>query len=144
MKLADLLEQLQRHLMHLWMDRDSGGGLTYSEFEYLRTVESLCREKSGSDVRHNQHLQSVVGARRVRKASASAMVVKLERRGLVKRLPCRYDSRAQHILLTRKGAKLLRDSGRLYHQLADRIKSRLNAAEHRALARALAKISDDI
>ncbi len=77
----------------------------------------------------------------VRKASASAMVQKLERRGLVHRVPCRYDARAQHIMLTEEGRATLGEASVVYTRTAARMKELLEPRQYRALERALAKVA---
>ena len=78
----------------------------------------------------------------IRKASASAMVVKLEARGLVKRIPCQFDARAQHILLSEDGKQFLEVGEGVYHEAAQRLQSGPLADEVAALEAALANVHD--
>ncbi|MCR9138045.1 MAG: MarR family winged helix-turn-helix transcriptional regulator [Alphaproteobacteria bacterium] len=115
---ARSLEALHRRLQQAWSNAPAEIGLSYSEFEYLCAVEAQENvENHGSDS-HGQHLQDVVAAMGVQKASASAMVIKLEGRKLVKRVPCRFDARAQHILLTPQGRTLLAKGRTIYERAA--------------------------
>lgn len=70
---------------------------------------------------HGQHLQDIVTALGVTKASASAMVGKLEGRGLVQRFQCQQDARAQHIILTGTGQALWTTGLSVYENLEARI-----------------------
>lgn len=116
MTLTDFLEQAHRQIQRAWSERAASAGVSQSEYEYLRAIkEQESRKTDKND--HGQHLQDVVVAMGVRKASASAMVLKLENRGLVKRIPCQMDARAQHILLTAEGQALLA-AGRAVHEAA--------------------------
>lgn len=120
---ARSLEALHRHLQQAWSKAQAEIGLSYSEFEYLCAVEAQEHEENHGSDSHGQHLQDVVAAMGVQKASASAMVIKLEGRNLVKRVPCRFDARAQHILLTPKGRTLLAKGRTVYEKAAAALES---------------------
>lgn len=102
---ADHLELLHRLAHRYWMKHTSELGMSHSEFEYLSAIfeqAELAKDKEF----HGQHLHDIVRSMGVNKASASAMMDKLEKRKLVKRKPCKKDARAQHIVLTAKGEEL--------------------------------------
>ena len=113
-------------------------GVSYSEFEYLSAIKDQEFQKTDKD-NHGQHLQDVVEAMGVRKASASVMVVKLEERGWVRRVPCQYDARAQHILLTGEGEARLQKGRTIYASVLNAVLSELSEAERRALGTVFAK-----
>ena len=96
-----------RHLHQLchreWTALGTDIGVSFSEFEYLSAIKQEEDRMRIEDV-HGQHLQDIVSALGVSKASASAMISKLEGRGLVSRFQCKMDARAQHIVLTDAGA----------------------------------------
>ncbi len=94
--------------------------MSYSEFEYLSAVFEQA-ELSKDKNYHGQHLHDIVSAMGVNKASASAMMDKLEKRKLVKRKPCKKDARAQHIVLTAKGEELRLAGKAAYTALQDTI-----------------------
>ena len=106
--------------------------MTHSEYEYLRAIKDQEDEKTDKD-NHGQHLQDVVDEMGVRKASASAMVLKLEERGLVVRFPCQYDARAQHIMLTEQGQKLLLSGEEIYEAAAQALLAELSGFDMKAL-----------
>ncbi|MCP4318376.1 MAG: MarR family transcriptional regulator [Hyphomicrobiales bacterium] len=122
MKFARVLENIHRTIHRQWAVDGARIGLSHSEFEYLRAIKDREAEKICGD-NHGQHLQDVVAAMGIKKASASAMIVKLEKRGLVERIPCRLDARAQHILLTKKGLELLGVGEKVYEAAAGALRS---------------------
>ncbi|MFW8636451.1 MarR family winged helix-turn-helix transcriptional regulator [Cribrihabitans pelagius] len=133
MQLARFLELIHRSAHRQWARSAGEAGVTYSEFEYLSAIrDQEARQTSKED--HGQHLQDVVDDMGVRKASASAMVVKLEGRGWVHRVPCRYDARAQHILLTEEGAAQLAKGREIYLAVARDLLGRLEDSDRQAVA----------
>lgn len=141
MTLADTLETLHRQLQQAWSNSQAQIGLSYSEFEYLCAVEAQEHEENHVGDSHGQHLQDVVAAMGVQKASASAMVIKLEGRELVKRVPCRFDARAQHILLTKKGRALLAKGRTIYEATASALQRRLDTKTARTVQKGLTGIN---
>ena len=91
-----------------------------------------------SDIGH--HLQDVVTLLKVRKASASVAIAKLEKRGLISRFSCQYDARAQHIILTDKGKESLRAEEVIYKAAAARVEKLLTSEELNMLESNLSKI----
>ncbi len=122
MKFAKVLENIHRAVNRQWVRDGARVGLSHSEFEYLRAIHEREAEKVCCD-NHGHHLQDVVATLGIKKASASAMIVKLEKRGLVERLQCRMDARAQHIILTRKGVEFLRLGEQIYEAAAIALRS---------------------
>ena len=114
---TDLLIRLHRACRLAWAENDAG--LSHSEFDYLDVIHrEVERQRFADD--HGRHLGDIVDGIGVTRASASAMIGKLETRGLVQRFQCRQDARAQHITLTEEGRRRL-DAGRaLYREVAGR------------------------
>lgn len=133
MNLVDLVERSYRHVHRQWAQKSGSLGLSQSEYEYLRAIKDEEDRQYDADD-HGQHLQDVVQAMGVKKASASAMVVKLEDRGLVERVPCQYDARAQHILLTPQGNELLSTGRDIYRQAAEALLQDCSDAEATVLS----------
>ncbi|MES0882450.1 MarR family winged helix-turn-helix transcriptional regulator [Roseibium sp. SCP14] len=131
--LAGFIELVHRHAHRHWSAMAADAGVSYSEFEYLSAIKDQEYRKTDRHD-HGQHLQDVVEAMGVRKASASVMVVKLEERGWVRRVPCQYDARAQHILLTGEGEARLEKGRTIYATVVQAVLSELNETERRALA----------
>ncbi len=122
MKFSQVLENIHRAVNRQWARDGARIGLSHNEFEYLRAIHEREAEKVCCD-NHGHHLQDVVATLGIRKASASAMIVKLENRGLVERLQCRVDARAQQIILTRKGVEYLRLGEQVYEAAAALLRS---------------------
>tara|TARA_R110001583_G_scaffold105663_1_gene253625 strand:+ start:110 stop:541 length:432 start_codon:yes stop_codon:yes gene_type:complete len=139
MQLAELIETLHRLGHRQWAKAGSQLGVSYSEYEYLKAIRDQEDKKTDKND-HGQHLQDVVSEMGVRKASASAMVVKLDERGLVKRIPCQFDARAQHILLTKAGETLLINGQGIYNDAAEMMLSKLSDRDRSDLAVLLAKL----
>ncbi|UTS80891.1 MarR family winged helix-turn-helix transcriptional regulator [Phaeobacter piscinae] len=132
MKLARLIELAHRQGHRQWAKAGGHLGMTHSEYEYLRAIQDQEARKTDKD-NHGQHLQDVVDEMGVRKASASAMVLKLEERGLVVRFPCQYDARAQHIMLTEQGQTLLSSGEEIYEAAAQALLAGLSEYDIEAL-----------
>ncbi|WP_162938117.1 MarR family winged helix-turn-helix transcriptional regulator [Kiloniella sp. EL199] len=148
MSLTNSLDQFHRYLTCLWTDiSDRPNALTCSEYGYLRAIERLdgdklaqgegCRRSDG----HGHHLQDIVELLKIKKASASVAVTKLEKRGLIERFQCQHDARAQHIVLTEKARKYLREEEAIYKTSAKDIAKVLTVDELKAFEASLAKIN---
>lgn len=120
----DLLRHIHRLCHRAWADHAAQLGLSFSEFEYLSVIHDE-EERMRIEDGHGQHLQDIVSVLGVAKASASAMISKLEARGLVGRFQCRQDARAQHIVLTEQGQALMQRGGGLYAQIARNMSSNI-------------------
>ncbi|AVW93127.1 MarR family transcriptional regulator [Celeribacter baekdonensis] len=119
------------HILHRiahreWQKAAKAMELTHSEFEYLSAVQEQADLQRYED-HHGQHLQDIVETLGVTKASASAMIGKLEERGLLERFQCKIDARAQHIILTAEGQVKLARGLTLYDHIADLVKDELGA-----------------
>lgn len=117
----------QIHMLHRLAHREWNAAarsleLSFNEFEYLSAVYEEERLQRYED-KHGQHLQDIVDALGVTKASASTMIAKLEGRALVERFQCKMDARAQHIVLTDKGRALLKMGFGVYERVAENIAS---------------------
>jgi len=127
MELAQKLEDLHRLSHRHWMKNASSLGMSYSEFEYLSAIkEQELTSEVGKN--HGQHLHDIVTAMGVNKASASAMMDKLERRKLVRVKPCKRDARAKHFVLTKRGDELRIEGQAAYTQLSGMMAEILGAA----------------
>ncbi|MFC6632742.1 MarR family winged helix-turn-helix transcriptional regulator [Microbulbifer taiwanensis] len=149
MSLDGSLMNLQRVLSQAWNRAAGGGreGLSSSEFEYLLCVHLAEGGEPGPDSGEHDdssHLSALAAEMQVQKSSASVMVNKLEKRGLIRRVTCHYDARAQHILLTERGRELfLRTREAVYSGLAQSMAERLQPAEYRTLEQLLDKVCAD-
>ncbi|WP_168190195.1 MarR family winged helix-turn-helix transcriptional regulator [Luteithermobacter gelatinilyticus] len=147
MSLGQALDHVQRYLARRWQAERSLRPLTFSEYDYLKSVERLEQiyhhEHQGEKRDfHGQgaHLSQLAETLQVQRASASTMVKKLEERGLIERVRCQYDSRAWHILLTRDGRDLLEKESRVYDLVAHEIQDLLTPEEGVKLTALLTKV----
>lgn len=117
---AKTLQKIHRLTSKAWAEQAKATGLTQSEFDYLSAVQEQADLQRFED-HHGQHLQDIVVALGVSKASASTMISKLEKQGLVERMQCLRDARAQHIILTAQGQMLLAQGNKIYDAVAKKI-----------------------
>jgi DNA-binding MarR family transcriptional regulator len=137
--LEDLLEHLHRQ-MGQERHQSDGGPLSESELAYLRALDRLQDAiPTENDDEDGPHMSELASALNVRNASASAMLKKLEAAGLTERVACRYDARAQHILLTPKARNALKLQRTSLARLASRMEDGLSPDERAALAALLNK-----
>jgi DNA-binding MarR family transcriptional regulator len=140
MNLAKIIEMFHREAHRRWAQDSVKTGLTHSEFEYLRAIKDQEARKTDKHD-HGQHLQDMVAEMGVRKASASSMVTKLEERGFVHRLPCRFDARSQHILLTPEGENMLKTGEGIYQAIADGLLLGLGSTDRMELETVFGRIA---
>lgn len=123
MSKADWLEQVHRFLTLEWANAASEGR-TFNEFAYLRTIGLLETDVQRAETeteRFGPRLSDLADAMAVRRASASTMLTKLEKEGLVERKHSRLDARTQHIRLTDEGKVAVRDGLKLYERSASQL-----------------------
>lgn len=148
MTLTHSLDYLHRLLSQAWSKGGSRPGhLSHSDYEYLRALQRLNGAQlaqDSADDHHGAHLNNLADVLGVRKASASAAVAKLEKRGLVERFPCQYDARAQHVVLTRKAEDALCYEVIAYEDLARKIENTLSPEETAQLNALLSKLRDTL
>lgn len=144
------LHCLHRHLSRLWTaDRKPNQLqlLSYNEYDYLKSLEKLdggqIRNFSEDDAK-GTHLSELANEMQVRKASASIMVGKLEKRELIRRFPCKQDARAQHIVLTESGKAALLQEQEVYLQMAEKVETLLDEEEFQALEKTLSKLCQQL
>lgn len=146
--MIDALDYLHRLLSRAWReDSPRPGTLSHSEYEYLRALERLkggMLAKTTVQDDHGPHLQDLTEVLGVRKASASAAVAKLEKRGLVTRYACQRDARAQHIVLTDKAQAALREEMAAYNPVEAQIRTVLSEDEFQDLNRLLKKLQSSL
>ena len=108
MSMNQALEILHRRLSRRWSEVPaSAEGLSLNEFQFLRAVETVkgqCQAGPKGGSARSPHLTDLARELGLKRPSISAMAHKLEQRGLVTRIACRSDTRAQHALLTESGS----------------------------------------
>ncbi|GAL24888.1 transcriptional regulator MarR family [Vibrio variabilis] len=73
------------------------------------------------------------------KPSATNMVKRLEKKGLVERLPCPEDARAKRVILTEKARIPLASETEIYGAVAEKLKVNLSQSEFASLNQLLTK-----
>jgi DNA-binding MarR family transcriptional regulator len=133
MPITDSLKRLEWHMWHHWRKNAKHSGsmeLSSSEFDYLYALMSAT---------HGLRLTELAERMGVSKASASAMVSKLQARGYLQRLPCSEDGRATRLLATAKTTALEQEEQNVYTQTAASLAANLSAEELQQLSHLLAK-----
>ncbi len=147
MSLNQALETLHRRLSRRWREAPAGAeGLSLNEFQFLRAVETIrgqCPAGPKGASSRSPHLTDLARELGTKRPSASAMSRKLEQRGLVTRVDCRGDARAQHVVLTGSGSAALKQSAVLSARSARTLIGRVSAREAKALRKLLEKVCED-
>ena len=106
--------------------------LTLAQHEILMTI----RQYSGLTQKQLSEKLVVV------KSNVSALLKKLEARGLVRRSPDAEDSRNKRLRLTEEGETLLRESFALQNQVVDAMVSALSDEDLRRTAEMMSRVND--
>lgn len=146
MELTQSLSLLQRYLTRQWNGDAalSEAGLSYSEFEYLSILQECHGDHCDMVDNDGPHLSELAEKMQLRKASVSTMIRKLEQKGLVDRVQCRYDARAQHILLTAQGADILEKAQAIYTRFAERLRKGMDDQSFQQLEDSLSKATSSL
>ncbi|ENM5791073.1 MarR family transcriptional regulator [Vibrio mimicus] len=117
------LENMERFAARVWRKygkEDPLAQLSFNEYDYLKVIQS-----SPQAIR----LTDLALALEVSKPSASNMLKKLERRGLVKRVQCEEDARSRLFELTEQAELYLASEARVYQILAQQVAQHLSPEE---------------
>ncbi|KDO15170.1 MarR family transcriptional regulator [Vibrio metoecus] len=117
------LEKMERFAAKVWRKygkEDPLAQLSFNEYDYLKVIQN-----SPQAIR----LTDLAIALEVTKPSASNMIKKLERRGLVKRVQCEEDARSQLFELTEQAGLHLASEARVYQVLAQQVAQHLSPEE---------------
>ncbi|ENG7570645.1 MarR family transcriptional regulator [Vibrio parahaemolyticus] len=133
MALEESLIDLERFCAKAWRvyaKEDPLSHLSFNEFDYLRVIQVFPEGVRITDLA--DELQ-------VTKPSASNIVVRLEKKGLVKRIACNEDARAKRILLTEDVAEKMSLEQIVYKDISDQMMLKLNEQEAKQLQSLLNK-----
>ncbi|AWG77859.1 TPA: MarR family transcriptional regulator [Vibrio parahaemolyticus] len=133
MALEESLIDLERFCAKAWRvyaKEDPLSHLSFNEFDYLRVIQVFPEGVRITDLA--DELQ-------VTKPSASNMVVRLEKKGLVKRIACNEDARAKRVLLTEEVAEKMSLEQIVYKDISDQMMLKLNKQEAKQLQSLLNK-----
>lgn len=117
------LEALERFSAKIWrMDskEDPIAQLSFNEYDYLKVIQSAPNAIRLTDLANEME---------VTKPSATNMVKRLERKGLVARKACLEDARSKKVILTESAIDHLALESRVYRIMADHLSKHLSESE---------------
>ena len=133
MTLENSLMELERFCSKAWRvhaKEDSLSNLSFNEYDYLRVIEEHAQGIRITDLAQEM---------KVSKPSASNMVDRLQKKGLVTRVSCNEDGRSKRVILTEQVIKNLSLEQVVYRRIAESISSKLTPTESSQLINLLEK-----
>ncbi|SBS35811.1 Transcriptional regulator SlyA [Vibrio toranzoniae] len=121
------LEKIERFASKIWRtqaNEDPICQLSYNEYDYLKVIQT-----SPEPIR----LTDLATEMQVTKPSATTMVQRLERKGLVMRKASLEDARSKLVVLTNKAELSLEEESKIYQVMAQILESRLSEQESKQL-----------
>lgn len=131
--LNEKLEKIERFASKIWrtqLKEDPIGQLSFNEYDYLKVIQA-----SKEPIRLTDLAEEML----VTKPSATTMVQRLERKGLVERMPSLEDARSKLVVLTAKAETGLEEESKIYQVMANTLESQLTEDEAKQLNRLLSK-----
>ncbi|MCL9782660.1 MarR family transcriptional regulator [Vibrio sp. S4M6] len=133
MALEKSLIDLERFCAKSWRvyaKEDPLSRLSFNEFDYLRVIQM-----HSEGVRITDLAKELL----VTKPSASNMVARLEKKGLVKRIICPEDARSKRVMLTKDVTDKMSLEEVVYKDIAEKMNHKLSHEEAQQLQRLLNK-----
>ena len=127
------LENIERFASKVWrtqVNEDPICQLSFNEYDYLKVIQA-----SPEPIR----LTDLAIEMQVTKPSATTMVQRLERKGLVERKASLEDARSKLVVLTHKAELGLEEESKIYQVMARILESRLSEQESKQLNQLLDK-----
>ena len=127
------LEKIERFASKIWrtqVNEDPICQLSFNEYDYLKVIQA-----SPEPIR----LTDLAIEMQVTKPSATTMVQRLERKGLVERQASLEDARSKLVILTKKAEIGLEEESKIYQVMAQTLESRLSEQESQLLNQLLDK-----
>jgi DNA-binding MarR family transcriptional regulator len=121
--LNENLEKIERFASKIWRTQskeDPIGQLSFNEYDYLKVIEAA---------KEPIRLTDLAEEMQVTKPSATTMVQRLERKGLVERVPSPEDARSKLVVLTAKAETGLEEESKIYQVMANTLESQLTEQE---------------
>lgn len=121
------LEKIERFASKIWrtqVNEDPICQLSFNEYDYLKVIQA-----SPEPIR----LTDLAIEMQVTKPSATTMVQRLERKGLVERKASLEDARSKLVVLTSKAEVGLEEESKIYQVMALILESRLSEQESQQL-----------
>ncbi|MDN2480362.1 MarR family winged helix-turn-helix transcriptional regulator [Vibrio agarivorans] len=134
MSLEVRLIELESYSAKAWRRyaaQDALLNLSFNEFDYLRVV----KESGAEGIR----ITDLALEMSVTKPSASNMVAKLEKKGMVARTSCPEDARSKRIVLSSEVIESWALENVVYRDIAQKIRAKLTQSEAQQLEALLAK-----
>ena len=127
------LEKIERFASKIWrtqVNEDPICQLSFNEYDYLKVIQA-----SPEPIR----LTDLAIEMQVTKPSATTMVQRLERKGLVERQASIEDARSKLVILNKKAEIGLEEESKIYQVMAQTLESRLSEQESQLLNQLLNK-----
>jgi len=127
------LEKIERFASKVWrtqVNEDPICQLSFNEYDYLKVIQA-----SPEPIR----LTDLAIEMQVTKPSATTMVQRLEKKGLVERKASLEDARSKLVALTHKAELGLEEESKIYQVMAQILESRLSEQESKQLNQLLDK-----
>jgi len=121
--LTSNLEKIERFAAKVWRihsKEDPINQLSFNEYDYLKVIQLASEPLRLTDLAVEME---------VTKPSATNMVQRLERKGLVQRKACTEDSRAKRIELTEKATIGLQEESHVYGIMSKGLEKKLSREE---------------
>ncbi len=121
--LNENLEKIERFASKIWRTQskeDPIGQLSFNEYDYLKVIEAA---------KEPIRLTDLAEEMQVTKPSATTMVQRLERKGLVERRPSPEDARSKLVVLTAKAETGLEEESKIYQVMANTLENQLTEQE---------------
>ncbi|WCP66623.1 MarR family transcriptional regulator [Vibrio tubiashii] len=123
MNLETSLIELERFCSKAWRvyaKEDPLSLLSFNEFDYLRVVQAFPE---------GVRITDLASEMKVTKPSASNMVVRLEKKGLVERISCNEDARSKKVVLTENAMNAMSLEKVVYKEVAQTMHAKLSDQE---------------
>lgn len=121
------LEKIERFASKIWrtqVNEDPICQLSFNEYDYLKVIQASPEPFRLTDLAIEMQ---------VTKPSATTMVQRLERKGLVERKASLEDARSKLVVLTSKAEVGLEEESKIYQVMAQILESRLSEQESQQL-----------
>ncbi len=134
MSLQNCLIDLERFMSKEWRlytQDDPLSSLSFNEFDYLKVIQYSLEPIRITDLALEM---------KVSKPSASNMVVRLERKMLVRRIECPDDARAKRVELTEKAIEGLSVEDKVHQIITEKLQSKVTPQESEQVVTILRKM----
>lgn len=131
--LTENLEKIERFAAKIWRvhsKEDPIGQLSFNEYDYLKVIQLAPEPIRLTDLAQEME---------VTKPSATNMVKRLERKGLVERKVCVEDARSKRVALTDQATLGLKEESKVYGIMSKGIEKKLSKEEAFQLNQLLSK-----